>query len=217
MYTPSYIKRENQFTNGNEYMLSRKPVVKGESNGYVGYYNITAEGPFTERVYTKKSLPLFPIKITDTQESSLYVELVSAKGKKTDLDYSDPTISSIGVTEEDQARGFFLRYLIQQRNDVNGRIKEIDKKQHEDLLKSDAGLNPNFYKSVILRWKISGPQNDIYNGDVITTAGIEDTNKRSVEQKEFIMNGLTAFFQNRFLQYTEFDPQQLNTNTDIKL
>ena len=217
MYTPSCIKRENQFTEGHEYMTSRTPVVKGESVGYVGYYNITSEGPFTGKVFTPKSKILFSIKITNTKESSTYVELATAKGKKTDLDYADPILSIIEVTVEDKRRGYFLRYFIQQRNDVNGRIKEIDKKQHEDLLKTDKGMNPSFYKSVVLRWKITGPRNDKLNRGIISIAGIEDTNKRTVQQKEFSIKGLLRSFANRFLEYSEYDPVRQNTNTDIKL
>ena len=153
MYTPNFIKRENQFTNGNEYMLTRAPVIEGESIGYIGYYNITAEGPFTDRVYTQKSKPLYPIKIVNTVESSRYVELITA----------------------------------------------------------------NFYKGLIVKWKIVGPKNDIYNGDVITIPGIEDTNKRTLIEKEFSMNGISLVLSNRLLQYSEYDLLGRETNTDIQL
>lgn len=217
MYTPNFIKRENQFTNGNEYMLTRAPVIEGESIGYIGYYNITAEGPFTDRVYTQKSKPLYPIKIVNTVESSRYVELITAKGKKTDLDYSDPLFSPVTPAIEDIKRGYILRYFIQQRNDINARIKELDKKQYEDLLKVDKGINPNYYKGLIVKWKITGPKNDIYNGDIITITGIEDTNKRTLIEKEFSMNGISLVLSNRLLQYSEYDLLGRETNTDIQL
>ena len=217
MYTPNFIKRETQFTNGNEYMLTRAPVIEGESIGYIGYYNITAEGPFTDRVYTQKSKPLYPIKIVNTVESSRYVELITAKGKKTDLDYSDPLFSPVTPAIEDIKRGYILRYFIQQRNDINARIKELDKKQYEDLLKVDKGINPNYYKGLIVKWKITGPKNDIYNGDIITITGIEDTNKRTLIEKEFSMNGISLVLSNRLLQYSEYDLLGRETNTDIQL
>tara|TARA_R110001592_G_scaffold107501_3_gene300860 strand:+ start:236 stop:898 length:663 start_codon:yes stop_codon:yes gene_type:complete len=217
MYTPTYIKRENQFTNGNEYMDSRSPVIEGESIGYIGYYNITAEGPFTDRVYTLKSKPLFPIKVVNSKETSIYVELISNKGKKTDLDYSDPLISTTLPVIKDKKRGFILRYFIQQRNDNNARIKEVNKKQYDDLLKTDKGINPNFYKGVTVKWKIIGPMNDVLRGNIIAIPGIEDTNKRTLTEKEFFMKGISLVLSNRLLQYSEYDSLNRNTNTDIQL
>ncbi len=189
MYTPSFIKKENQFTDGNEYMITRKPVVSGDV-GYTGYYNITAEGPFTGRVFTETSKPLFPFRVTNTKQSSIYVELITAKGKKTDLDYNDLVVSFAKPEEEDFKRGYFQRYFIKQRNDINGRVKEVDKQQFEDLSKTGEGLNPNFYRSLVLRWKLTGPRKDIKKGDLILVAGVEDTNKRTVIQKDKSMNGL---------------------------
>ena len=55
MYTPKFIKRENQFTKGGEYMETRSPVILGESKGYIGYYNITSEGAYTNRKFSDLS------------------------------------------------------------------------------------------------------------------------------------------------------------------
>lgn len=217
MYTPSYIKRENQFTSGGEYMLTRAPVLKGESDGYVGYYNITAEGPFTGKVFTATSKILFNIRYADTVQSSKYIELVTSKGKKTDLDYLDPIQLYITPTVEDIKRGFVLRYFIQQRNDINGRIKEIDKQQYDDLLKIGKGMNPSFYKGVVLRWKLSGPERDILKGEIISIPGVSDTNRRTLEQKERLMKGISSYLGNNLVQYSKYDPVSRDTQTDIKL
>jgi len=216
MYTPSFIKRENQYTSGNEYMLTRAPLVKGESEGYIGYYNITAEGPFTGRRFTAKSVALYPVKMTDNQQSSTYLELVSAKGKKTDLDFDDPIYSTIIPTAGDMKKGYFLRFFIQQRNDSDGRIKEIDKTQYDDLTNTTKGLNPAFYKSAVLRWRLTGPKNDITEAGIITTSGVEDTNRRTIKEKQNRMRGLFEFLANRLLEHTEY-ARTIDTNTDIKL
>jgi len=217
MYTPSFIKRENQYTKGNEYMLTRTPIVEGESNGYVGYYNITAEGPYTERVFTKKSKILFPIRFTNSEQSSTYIKLVEDKGVTTDLEFDDPTITDNLPTPEDYKRGFFIRYFIQQRNDTNGRIKEINKKQFDKLNDASGGINPNFYKGVSFRWKITGPKTDILNNGVVFKTGIQDTNLRTLQEKEFILKGIFQFLRNRVLEFSEYYTDIRETNTDIKL
>ena len=74
-YTPSFIKRENQYTSGNEYMISRTYVVKDdpESVGkeYIGYYNITSE---------ELNKPL----------GSLFIESIPAISDQTDLEQYTP-------------------------------------------------------------------------------------------------------------------------------
>jgi len=217
MYTPSFIKRENQYTGGDEYMLTRAPVIKGESNGYIGYYNITSEGPFTGRVFTKQSKRLFTVRYSASEQSSIYTKLIEDKGVTTDLEFNDPLITYIEPIPSDYKRGFFYRYFIHQRNDNYGRIKEIDKGQFDKLSDGGGGLNPNFYKGVALRWKLTGPERDILKGGIISKTGILDTNRRTLQEKDFILKGVSTYLNNRLLQFSEHSKDLRNSNTDIKL
>ena len=209
MYTPSFIKRENQYSPGGEYML------RGEE--YVGYYNVTIQGPYTGRVFDPKEFPLFPLKTVFNKESQTYSNLADGQGYITDLEFDDPLYSIIEPSIEDIKRGYFLRYFIQQRNDKRARIRELDKKQYDTVFDATAGINPNLYKSVILRWKIAGPEFDKKDGDIIIKPGVRDTNQRTLLEKEHLMTGIFALLRNRLAQYSPYAIDGRKSNTDLKL
>ena len=219
-YTPSFMKRENQYTSGGEYMISRVYVVKDdpESVGreYIGYYNVTSEGPFTGKKFTKSSKPLFNIKYANNISSQTYIKLSKSNGYVSDLEFDDPISVQVNPTDEDYLRGYFIRYFIQQRNDKQAKIKEIDKKQFDQLADLSGGLNSTRFKSVALRWKITGPKNDIIRNGLIYQSGVEDTNFRTLEIKSRVLVGLDILLKHQLVQFSEHGEGR-NTNTDIKL
>lgn len=210
MYTPDYIKKENQYTDGTEYMIDAQP--------YIGYYNITAQGPFTGRVFDNgTSRELYKLEYVNSFNAQTYVELADNTGYVTDLEFDDPIGIYITPTDDDRAAGFVTRYFIHQRNDKSARIREIDKKQFDNLSDPGAGLNSNFYKGISLRWKITGPRKDIIRNGVIAKTGVEDTNRRTIKRKEFHMKGIHRFLQNRLVEFSKYAVKEDSTNTDIKL
>ena len=209
MYTPEFIKRQNQYTTGGEYMLYGQE--------YIGYYNITAQGPYTGRVYDDKEQKLFTFRTVFNTQSQLYVTLAEQSNFVTDLQFDDPVTIYVAPTPAHYKQGFFIRYFIQQRNDKQARIKELDKEQFDKVPDAVAGINPNFYKSVSLRWKLKGPEFDIKKRNVIITPGVRDTNTRTVLEQDTVMVGLYLFLQNRLAEYTPYDDTDRNSNTDIKL
>jgi len=219
-YTPSFIKRENQYTSGGEYMTSRTYVVKddpeSQSKEYVGYFNMTSEGPFTGKVYSPESKPLFRIRYANNLSSQTYIDLAKGIGYVTDLEFDDPITTQVNPTEDDFNRGYYIRYFIQQRNDKSARIKEVDKKQFDQLADLSGGLNSTFYKGVALRWKLTGPKNDIIKDGVIFKSGVEDTNLRTIELKSRELVGLDSILNNNLLQYSEHASGR-DTKTDIQL
>jgi len=113
--------------------------------------------------------------------------------------------------------GVIIRYFIHQRNDKSARIREINKKQFENLSDPGAGLNSSFYKGMALRWKLTGPRKDIIRNGVIARAGVEDTNRRTIKRKEFYMKGIHRFLQYRLVEFSEYAVKSNTRNTDIKL
>ena len=209
MYTPSYIKKQNVYTRGNEYMIDGEP--------YVGYYNMTATGPYTGRVYDSgTSRELYILKSVPTINARTYLQLATDKGHTTDIDFDDPVQASVFPNQDDIDRGYMLRYFIQQRNDKSARIREIDGKQHKNLLDPSAGINSSFYKGIVLKWKITGPRNDIMNRGTISVPGIEDSNRRTIQRKEFEMKGIQRFLFNKSLEFSQFAPPNNSANIDIK-
>ena len=219
-YTPSFMKRENQYTTGNEYMTSRTYVVKDDPDSkgkeYRGYYNITSEGPYTGKKFTVQSKPLFRIRYANSISSQTYIDLAKGIGYVTDLDFNDPIVTQVTPTQDDFNRGYFIRYFIQQRNDKAARIKEVDKKQFDQLSDLSGGLNSTFYKGVALRWKLAGPKNDILKNGLIFKSGVKDTNLRTLELKSRTLVGLDVVLSKDLVQYSEYSSGR-DTKTDIKL
>ena len=210
MYTPDFIKRENQYTDGSLYMIDAQP--------YVGYFNITANGPFTGRVFDAgKSQELFNLQFVNSTSAQTYIELADGTGHITDLEFDDPAGVYIKPTNKDYKAGFVIRYFIQQRNDRLARIREITKKQFTNLSDPGAGINSSFYKGVQLKWKITGPENDIIKNGIISIPGVQDTNRRTIDRKEFLMKGIDRFLRNRLLEFSEHSINNNFKNTDIKL
>ena len=209
MYTPSYIKRQNQYTPGGEYMINGQE--------YIGYYNITARGPFTGRVFADREQPLSVLRIVLNEQSQLYDELATKNGYTTDLEFDDPVGAQTTITAKDKKSGFINRYFLQQRNDKRARIKEIDKVQFDSVSDGTAGINPNLYKSVALRWKITGPEFDIKDGDTIITPGVRDTNARTLKEKSNIIRGLYLYLKNYLAMFSPYAISDKESNTDIQL
>tara|TARA_R100000030_G_C3244600_1_gene121459 strand:- start:589 stop:1218 length:630 start_codon:yes stop_codon:yes gene_type:complete len=209
MYTPKFIKQENKYTKGGEFMLGAQV--------YIGYYNINQNGYFTDKVFTQKSEKLYPLEFSENELSQAYLELADDKGIVTDQEFDDPLYFRPNITSEDKKRGYIFRYFIQQRNDRSGRIREISKDQYDLLFDTSAGLNPSYYKSCELKWKITGIENDKLKGNVIIVPGIRQTNRRTLKEKSTILHGLDILLQNRLAQFSKFDQFEQRTNTDIEL
>jgi len=210
MYTTTNIKKQNQYTDGTEYMIDAKT--------YIGYYNMTSQGPYTGRVYdSAASQELYKLEFVSSIDAQQYTELVKGTGHITDLEFDDPSNVYITPTDDDYARGNVVRYFIHQRNDKSARIREVNKKQFDNLSDTGAGLNSSFYKGISLIWKLSGPPNDVLRKGIIVEPGVSDTNKRTTVQKEFSMTGIKRFLQYRLLEFSEHAIQSITTNTDIKL
>tara|TARA_R110001632_G_scaffold324_1_gene1057 strand:- start:777 stop:1409 length:633 start_codon:yes stop_codon:yes gene_type:complete len=210
MYTPSYIKKENQYTDGTLFMIDAQP--------YIGYYNMTAQGAFTGRVFDNgTSQELYKLEYVLSSAAQSYIELADGTGHITDLEFDDPVGVYISPSSDDYAVGTIMRFFIHQRNDTLARIREINKKQFTNLSDPGAGINSNFYKGISLKWKLTGPRKDVIRNGVIVKSGVEDTNRRTIKRKEFAMTGIQRFLQNRLIQYTEYAVDNTIINTDIKL
>lgn len=210
MYTPNHIKRQNQYTDGTEYMIDAQP--------YIGYYNMTAQGAYTERIFAKGlSRELYKLEFVQSIDAQTYISIIDGTGYVTDLEFDDPVGIYITPVSDDYTRGYITRYFIHQRNDKLARIREIDKQQYDNLVDPGAGLNSSFYKAVALRWKLTGPKRDIIRNGLIAESGVEDTNKRTIKYKEFNMVGIERFLQNRLTEFSKYANYSNITNTDIKL
>lgn len=78
-------------------------------------------------------------------------------------------------TESDYDRGFFRRFFVRKRGTAE--IFEVSESEYSEF------SNSRYFVRFSLKWKISGPRNDVFNdaGYPIET-GVEDTNRRILDQ-----------------------------------
>jgi hypothetical protein len=112
---------------------------------------------------------------------------------KNNIFYSLSTPSTIvpTPTEDDYSIGSIDRYFTQKANDVNGFVYEISLDTFQKL-----NENPN-WNVEILRWRISGPLNVVYNekGDIIDK-GIINSNKTSLYIASTILKNIGLYLPN---------------------
>ena len=112
-FTPKHIKKENQYTDGTKYMLL-------DYTAYTGYYNVTANGAYTGRVFDEgTSRPLIKLVVYDSDIIRTYVQLAEEKALKTDFEFTDPIYIITTPVEEDFQRGYMQRYFIRKRKKYN--------------------------------------------------------------------------------------------------
>lgn len=103
---------------------------------------------------------------------NMYKDLIK---NKTFYSLFTPSTIVPNPTEDDYAIGSIDRYFVQKANDVNGFVYEISLNTFEKL-----NENPNWNVEIV-RWRISGPLNEVYNetGGIIDK-GIINSNKTSL-------------------------------------
>jgi len=127
-----------------------------------------------------------------------------------------PNDMAIFPKDSDYDKGYFDRIFIRKGIEKNGVIKEINKDILQGINKEQ--LIKPLYKSVKVRWKLTGPRLDVnikkvydpYNTEVTqdefgqddsgVVYGVESTNRRTIYLKNKEMNGLTA----KIINYIQF-------------
>jgi hypothetical protein len=77
------------------------------------------------------------------------------------------------VREENYKTGYLARYFAKKVNE--NKIIEIENRPNY--------LNNNqLYKIVSLKWKISGPKNNVYKGNILDKSGVMEQNKFEIDR-----------------------------------
>ena len=181
-YTKAQIT-EGLVTSGKEWMYV-------DGTEYIGqYHRYTTDEVFSEATYIDgKSKILIPYIDTKTigQQNELGID-TSKNFEYNSIKTLDVQISQIPnpnterVTDRDIEVGYVVRYFAYKVND--GQLLELNKEDH-DSVGSPNGLDAILWKKFNLRWKITGPDNDILDrfGN-IKESGIIDTNRRTLNLK----------------------------------
>ena len=73
----------------------------------------------------------------------------------------------------DYAKGYVIRTFVKKINEnVIYEIAYVDK----------STINTNLYKTVQVNWKITGPRNNIYKGNILDRAGVIDQNTFEIDR-----------------------------------
>lgn len=192
-YTPGYTEdsttsTDKTYTFGDVYM-------KKSGDPYTGYYHTRSGIPYSGIKENDESVRLYEITTNAT-----FIEYLNLKDGIY-YDNIDPTSMTIFPTEKDYLNGYMIRYFIKKRNDINSIVYEVDKKTY-DSMGVNSSINIDLYYSVFLKWKITGPVNDIHDDSgSIKSPGVIDTNEKTINEYkkqipgiENILSNLTQFY-----------------------
>lgn len=157
-----YIGQYHRYTTGE--VFTESSFVNGISRTLIPYVDITQINQQNEiGIDVSKNFEYDNIKTFD----------VIPSGK--------PNPAFVQPTDKDRVNGYFLRYFAIRAN--GDEIIEITS-QDSSGQGSENGLDINLYNTFSIRWKISGPVNDILDSmGNIKEAGIFDTNIRTINVK----------------------------------
>ena len=78
-------------------------------------------------------------------------------------------------TDSDYKKGYIDRYFVQKRNDKGAPIYEVSSYDYAKTTRN------SFYGGVIMKWRISGPLQPVYNADSsVKDKGVLESNKNSI-------------------------------------
>lgn len=88
-------------------------------------------------------------------------------GTPSSISKSKPTPSS-----DDYDKGYIDRYFLKKTNEnIIFEVSYIT-----------TNVNTNLYKKVQLKWKISGPRNNIYKNNILDKNGVEESNRFEIDR-----------------------------------
>jgi hypothetical protein len=175
-YYPKSQIKENQYTNGGEYLIS------STQENYKGYYWSTSKKEyFTGK--TPKDKPTQKLEIaskliglektnlsTPTIEpfpSNYYIvdnSYYKSKNLPTKRDAPRPPIQTLNVpTNKDIQNGFFYRYFVKKGNEF--KFIEISKEEYNLFQNQDISVQWQLYTPIKIQWGIQGNRKQVYNGN----------------------------------------------------
>jgi hypothetical protein len=97
-------------------------------------------------------------------------------------------------TDKDYNRGFFTRYIFQLKSALKPElnISEVTKDSYDFFTKITNVTKS--YKIASIRWKLTGPVNDIYKNNIRIEPGVRDSNLRSIQDAEKVIINLSLYF-----------------------
>ena len=103
---------------------------------------------------------------------------------------NQPLQNALPPTSEDYNKTYFTRYIIKYKLSSQPYFVETDKNEYYRLQQSS---DQKYYHFAEVLWKISGPLYDVKQNNVLIVGGIIDSNKRSTQEAEKNMLGISNY------------------------
>jgi hypothetical protein len=185
-------------TDGGQWMLVDGTEYKGQYHTYITG-EVFTEASFVNGV-SKTLIPYVDLESVSEQgiDFGKNFEYDNIKNVVI-LESSTPNPKFIQPTNKDKINGYMVRLFAQKVNDkdVLIEINEDDMKK----LGTSKGMDENLYKTFSLRWKVTGPDDDVLDsaGNIVES-GIAPTNKRTIDLKSEEFPALKKYLKD----FTEF-------------
>jgi hypothetical protein len=168
-------------TEGQQWMLV-------DGTEYTGLYHAYTTGEvFTEASFvdgvSKKLIPYKDLELLSELDVDFEKNFEYDNIKRiTIYESGTPNPKFIQPTDKDRINGYMVRLFAQKVNTADVLI-EINKDDIKNIGKPD-GMDKNLYKTFSLRWKVSGPDDDVLDsaGNIVES-GIAPTNRRTIDLK----------------------------------
>lgn len=206
-YFPKNRITTNLYTKGDEFTVNGSPYI----GSYYKTYNGKAFAGKNPIEGSSKELAPIILNSLENNPTGVYTGggiafndftrpyLINPNIKSTQT-FSSPTLYYPQPTDQDYQRGFVMRYFAKKRNEI-GYVIEINKSTYDSLLKEDTEFDYITYQVIDLFWQLTGPLKDTRENRQYKIAGIIDTNKRLVEEKDKNFRGLIEFIGGKYDKY----------------
>jgi hypothetical protein len=211
LYYPDSQIQKNLYTQGKEWMTLE------DWKEYRGLYHryITGE-TFTGPEWNAKTSKKL---VTYRNRDESFFEYIDTKnyinsnGQKKEImssgvyntnRYKAPRAIKRKTTDAELLKGVMDRYFVYKRNEPNRVFLEISDNQKSLYKVTNAGINQSLYGLLEFKWKLDGPQYDVFENGLLVTPGVFDTNKRIVLRHSQKFPKLAEVVTN-FFEYTVYD------------
>lgn len=187
MYIPKANIVETGYTQGAEYLNASTQL------GYKGYYFKDKDGNYWSGKEPSPSTfqlrPIYKQQTANPANSLVNQPYTKAYGKTIQTESFNSNF--VQPTAEDYIKGYFIRYIAKFVSSSKPTFIELDKEHYDKIIESTT--LSLLYPTVPLFWKLTGPIDDVFDGNIRVAVGIRDANLRSIQEAEKTLKGISLF------------------------
>ena len=181
------------FTKGKQWMTTDNVEYKGSYHRY-----LTGE-VFTQPKWNAKTSKKLIAYQTPTPNNPSVTEYRKLK-PKIQTKFKSVLQLPLKLTIENISTGYITRYFIKKYD--SNRILEIEKKTYDDI--SNNISDKKLYSIIQIKWYISGPKQNTFNG-VVLERGVISKNQQQIKSANIKMAGISNILTDPLQYYTDTD------------